>query len=76
MLKLFWRRIRGAGSSNVQDWRHDPLGHPALREMSLRELADLHVVAEVPMRVGKVEADARSGQGVSQELSCQCAASR
>ncbi len=76
MFKLFWRSIRGAGSSNVQDWRHDPLGHPALWEMSLRELADLHVVAEMPMRVGKVEADARSGQGVSQELSRRCVVSR
>lgn len=76
MFKLFWRRMRGAGRSTEQDWRHDPLGHAALMAMNARELADLPVVSEIPMRVGKVEVGARSGQGVSQEFSCRCAVSR
>jgi hypothetical protein len=75
MFKLFWNRVTAKVKAQP-DWRHDPLGHPALRAMSLRELADLPVVAEVPMRVGKVEVTARPCQGASQELSYRCAVSR
>ena len=55
MFKFLWRR-REPVTPVVRDWRHDPMGHPALREMDLRELADLPMVAEVPMRMARVEA--------------------
>lgn len=76
MFKFFWKAPVQPRNQLVQDWRHDPLGHPALLAMNQRALADLPMVAEVPVRVGTVEVDARSGQGVSQELSCRCAGSR
>lgn len=76
MFKLFWRRTHGAQDYKERDWRHDPLGHPVLLPMSARELADLPMVPEVPMRVAKAKEGARSGQDARQELSCRSAASR
>jgi hypothetical protein len=74
MFKLFWNRVTAKVKAQP-DWRHDPLGHPAIREMNLRELADLPVVAEVPMRVNTAEVAAGCRKGLSQELSSPCAGS-
>ncbi len=45
MLKLFWSRLRRAGAARrlFADARAatDPLGHPTLRAMTARELADI-----------------------------------
>ncbi|MBU0834992.1 MAG: hypothetical protein KKH33_21720 [Alphaproteobacteria bacterium] len=54
MLKIFWKQATATAKARA-DWRHDPLGHPALQEMSLLELADLPMVAEVQMRQGRAE---------------------
>lgn len=75
MFKLFWSRTT-AGRQTDRDWRHDPLGHPALQDMSLRELADLPMVAEVPMRVCRVEMANDCRRGVGQEHPAGSAASR
>jgi hypothetical protein len=50
--------------------------HPALREMSLRELADLPMVAEVPMRITRVELTEGCRQDVSRMQSAGCTVSR
>ena len=50
MFKFFWR-LREPEAETTGDWRHDPTRHPALRAMSLKELGDLPMVAEVPRRV-------------------------
>ncbi len=75
MFKFLWRR-REPMAPLVPDWRHDPMGHPALREMSLRELADLPMVAEMPMRVARVEATEDCQRRVSRVQSGGCAVSR
>ncbi|MDQ0420078.1 hypothetical protein J2045_001097 [Peteryoungia aggregata LMG 23059] len=75
MFKFLWRR-REPVTPLVRDWRHDPMGHPALREMNLRELADLPMVAEVPMRVARVEATEGCQRRVSRVQSGGCAVSR
>jgi hypothetical protein len=75
MFKFFWRRC-GPVTPAACDWGHDPLGHPALREMSLRELADLPMVAEVPMRITRVELTEDCRQDVSRMQSAGCTVSR
>jgi hypothetical protein len=73
MFKLSWRKPRRAQCCNEQDWRHDPLGHPDLREMSTRELADMPMVPEVPVRTTKVEVvafDCRHGVGGDNPAGC------
>jgi hypothetical protein len=47
-----------------------------LREMSLRELGDLPMVAEVPMRLARVEATENCQRRVSRVQSGGCAVSR
>ena len=76
MFKISWMRPRSRQGCHEQDWRHDPLGHPALREMSLRELADLPMVAEVPMRMTRVEVKEDCRRGVGRLPSSACAVSR
>jgi hypothetical protein len=75
MLKFFWRRY-GHVTPAPCDWRHDPLGHPALREMSLRELADLPMVAEMPMRMTRVELTEDCRRDVNRVQSAGCTVSR
>ncbi|MDH4414166.1 MAG: hypothetical protein QE484_12720 [Rhizobium sp.] len=73
MFKLSWRKIREALGCNEPDWRHDPSGHPALMAMSARELADLPMVPEVPMRAKKVEVaalDCRQDVGGERPAGC------
>eukprot|EP01032_Pedospumella_encystans_P002014 gene2014-2360_t len=78
MFKFIWKQ-RKALACGASDWRHDPLGHPALTRMSPRELADLPMVAEVPMQVAEVEAQAQVAHGrrhgFGKELSARCAVS-
>ena len=77
MLKFSWRKLQGAQGFKERDWRHDPLGHPALLAMSAQELADLPMVPEVLMRATKVEAVAVDcGHGVGRVQSDGCAISR
>ena len=76
MFKKFWKTLFQRCNRAAPDWRLDPLGHPALLAMNQRQLADLPMVAEVPMRVAKVEVDACSGRGVNPEFSWRCAVSR
>lgn len=76
MFKLSWIRPRSRQVCHEQDWWHDPLGHPAVREMSLRELADLPLVAEVPMRRTRVEVTEDRQRRVSRLQSAGCAVSR
>jgi hypothetical protein len=52
------------------------MGHPALREMSLRELADLPMVAEVPTPMVRVEVTEDCQRRVSRVQSGGCAISR
>ncbi|THV17249.1 hypothetical protein E9677_04495 [Rhizobium rhizophilum] len=75
MFKFLWRR-REPVTPVVRDWRHDPMGHPALREMSLRELADLPMVAEMPIRVARAEATENCQRRASRVQSGGCAVSR
>jgi hypothetical protein len=75
MFKFLWRRYE-ATPCKAADWRHDPLGHPALTGMSLRELADLPMVAEVPMRVGKPQLAQGRRRHFADELSARCGVSR
>ncbi|MBU2328872.1 MAG: hypothetical protein KJ755_16225 [Alphaproteobacteria bacterium] len=76
MFKFFWR-LREPEAEAARDWRHDPTGHPAVRAMNLKELADLPMVAEVPMRVAKAEVAACDCRlGVGQVRSAGCAVSR
>ena len=75
MFKFLWRR-REPVTPVVRDWRHDPMGHPALREMDLRELADLPMVAEVPMRMARVEVNDGCRSGVGRDIPAGCVASR
>jgi hypothetical protein len=74
MFKFLWRQREPTPVN--RDWRHDPMGHPALREMSLRELGDLPMVAEVPMRLARVEATENCQRRVSRVQSGGCAVSR
>jgi len=75
MFKFLWRRRKPVAPTS-RDWRHDPMGHPALQEMSLRELADMPMVAEVPMRVARVEATEDCQRRVSRVQSGGCAVSQ
>lgn len=75
MFKFLWMR-RKAVTPVARDWRYDPMGHPALREMSLRELADLPMVAEVPTRMARVEVTEDCQRRVSRVQSARCAISR
>lgn len=81
MFKFIWKQ-RNALPCGASDWRHDPLGHPALTRMSPRELADLPMVAEAPMPVAEVQAQAQTRvahgrrHGFGKELSARCAVSR
>lgn len=71
MFKFLWR-LREPVTPVVRDWRHDPMGHPALREMNLRELADLPMVAEAPMRVKRVEVTEDCRRAVSRVQAAEC----
>ncbi|MBX4925919.1 hypothetical protein [Rhizobium binae] len=49
LLKFFLRPVAGAGSAqpaNVPAWEEDPLRHPDVQRMSLREIADLPLGVE------------------------------
>ena len=74
MFKFLWRRYV-ATPCEAADWRHDPLGHPALTGMSLRELADLPMVPEAPMRVTRVEVTEHCRRRVSRIQTAACTAS-
>jgi hypothetical protein len=74
MFKFLWRLCE-AVTPVARDWRHDPMGHPALREMNLQELADLPMVAEVPMRVTQVVVTEDCQRRVSRVQSGACTAS-
>jgi hypothetical protein len=75
MLNFLWIR-RKAVTPVARDWRDDPMGHPALREMSLRELADLPMVAEVPTPMVRVEVTEDCQRRVSRVQSGGCSISR
>lgn len=75
MFKFLWRRYEAA-PCKAADWRHNPMGHPALIGMGLRELADLPMVAEVPMRAARAEATENCQRRVSRVQSGGCAVSR
>ncbi len=75
MFKFLWRGYEAAPCKAV-DWRHDPLGHPALTGMSLRELADLPMVAEVPMRADQAELAHGCRDGFANEFSARCGVPR
>ncbi len=75
MFKFLWRR-REPVTPAARDWRYDPMGHPALRQMSLRELADLPMVAEVPTRMARLEVTDNCQRRVSRVQSGGCAISR
>lgn len=75
MFKLFWTRTTRAEAA-TDDWRHDPMGHPALQRMGLRDLADLPMVAEIPTRALKVEVAAARHQAERRQHPAGCAASR
>lgn len=75
MFKFLWRRYEATPCEGA-DWRHDPLGHPALTGMSLRELADLPMVAEVPMRMAKAEEAHGCRDGFAHEFLARCGVSR
>lgn len=61
MFKFFWSRRQGHQTGTTRDWRHDPSGHPALLQMSTRELADMPMVPELPMRINEARAKAVPG---------------
>ena len=63
MIKIFWKTLFQQNIYAEPDWRLDPSGHPELLAMSLRELADLPMVAEVAVRAGKVDDRCRSDLG-------------
>ncbi|THV23937.1 hypothetical protein FAA97_08125 [Peteryoungia ipomoeae] len=55
------------------DWRHDPMGHPALAGMDLQSLADLPMVPELPVPAARAADRCRDVEG--QRLA-RCVASR
>ena len=76
MFKNFWKTVFQQRHCAEPDWRLDPLGHPDLLAMNQRQLADLPMVAEVPMRVAKVEGTAGCRRGADGGLVAGCAVSR
>jgi len=49
--RILLRRLDRQTRNNhdvINGWKNDPLSHPAIREMSMRELADLPVSALRP----------------------------
>lgn len=76
MFKNFWKTLFQRCNRAAPDWRLDPLGHPALLAMNQRQLADLPMVAEVPMRVAKVEVTDGCRRGADGGLVAGCAVSR
>jgi hypothetical protein len=76
MFKIFWRTSVQPRNQLVQDWRHDPLGHPALLAMNQRALADLPMVAEVPVRGRTVEVADGCRRGADGGIAEGCAVSR
>ncbi|RKE86451.1 hypothetical protein [Rhizobium sp. AG855] len=76
MFKIFWKTLFQQNSYAEPDWRLDPSGHPELLTMSLRELADLPMVAEVAVRVGKVEVVDGCRSGVGGDIPAGCIVSR
>lgn len=76
MFKFLWRRTTHSTPAH-HDWQHDPMGHPMVREMSLGELADLPMVAEVPKPARTVERQACGGlQDVDRMHAAACASPR
>lgn len=61
MFKFFWTKQSAFSTCYKQDWRHNPSGHPALLQMSPRELADMPMVPELPVRMNDVPAKATRG---------------
>ncbi|WP_299407213.1 hypothetical protein [uncultured Roseobacter sp.] len=49
-LRSFWRQDAKTEAAQAQ-WKRDPLSHPALRQMSKRELSDL------PFDPGHIDAE-------------------
>ncbi len=76
MLKIFWKMLFQQDNRAEPDWRLDPSGHPALLAMSPRELADLPMVAEVAVRVGKVEVADGCRRGAGGDIPAGCVVSR
>ncbi|KQW31929.1 hypothetical protein ASE36_06910 [Rhizobium sp. Root274] len=76
MFKLFWKTAVRPRDQVAKDWRYDPLGHPELLGMSPRELADLPMVTEVALRVGKVEVADGCRGGVGGDIPAGCVVSR
>ncbi|MFC3318410.1 hypothetical protein ACFOHY_16475 [Rhizobium rosettiformans] len=76
MFKFLWKPTTHSTPA-PHDWRHDPMGHPTVRDMSLRELADLPMVAEVPKPARTVERQACGGrQSVGRMHAAACALPR
>ena len=48
MLKFFWKESEALVRRQARRWQRDPLSHPQLQNMSLRELADLPIPAAWP----------------------------
>ncbi|PYB77769.1 hypothetical protein [Rhizobium wuzhouense] len=76
MFKIFWKTLFQQNRYAEPDWRLDPSGHPELLTMSLRELADLPMVAEVPVRVRTVEVADGCRRGADGGIAEGCAVSR
>lgn len=75
MFKLFWKDVIKDRQVS-KDWRHDPMGHPALHDMGLLELADLPMVAEIPLRAPQTEIGAACGQRIAPTQPVACCLSR
>ncbi|TPP09626.1 hypothetical protein [Rhizobium glycinendophyticum] len=76
MFKNFWKTSVQPRNQVAQDWRHDPLGHPALLAMNQRALADLPMVAEVPVRMSTVQVADGCRRGADEGIVEGCAVSR
>jgi hypothetical protein len=48
VFKFFWKIASSGDARSTPAWLQDPLNHPDVRAMSLRELADLPLPAEGP----------------------------
>lgn len=56
MFKFFWTKQPHSQTDTKADWQHDPSGHPALLQMSARELADMPMVPEeVPFQLHEAQ---------------------
>lgn len=75
MFKFFWKFVFSGNGRSAPAWQQDPLSHPDIHAMSLRELADLPLPAEVPTaRIAERRAlPARSNMAKPQSILCQLA---